>query len=130
MNDPCPYGWRVAPSAAFAGLEIVGTPAAGDEEKFGWTLTDGKAESFFMGGGRRRYDDGKIQNIYIPKDEAKMKLYTRADIAQPWEGLYWTTAVNGHAVARASFLVREAHRTAASRLPKRMPAPTACRCAA
>jgi len=48
-----------------------------------------------MGGGRRRYDDGKIQNIYIPKDEAKMKLYTRADIAQPWEGLYWTTAVNG-----------------------------------
>ena len=95
VNDPCPYGWRVAPSAAFAGLEIVGTPAAGDEEKFGWTLTDGKAESFFMGGGRRRYDDGKIQNIYIPKDEAKMKLYTRADIAQPWEGLYWTTAVNG-----------------------------------
>ena len=57
--------------------------------------TDGKAESFFMGGGRRRYDDGKIQNIYIPKDEAKMKLYTRADIAQPWEGLYWTTAVDG-----------------------------------
>lgn len=48
-----------------------------------------------MGGGRRRYDDGKIQNIYIPKDEAKMKLYTRADIAQPWEGLYWTTAVDG-----------------------------------
>ena len=95
VNDPCPYGWRVAPSAAFAGLKIVGTPAAGDEEKFGWTLTDGKAESFFMGGGRRRYDDGKIQNIYIPKDEAKMKLYTRADIAQPWEGLYWTTAVNG-----------------------------------
>ena len=95
VNDPCPYGWCVAPSAAFAGLEIVGTPAAGDEEKFGWTLTDGKAESFFMGGGRRRYDDGKIQNIYIPKDEAKMKLYTRADIAQPWEGLYWTTAVNG-----------------------------------
>ena len=95
VNDPCPYGWRVAPSAAFAGLEIVGTPAAGDEEKFGWTLTDGKAESFFLGGGRRRYDDGKIQNFYIPKDEAKMKLYTRADIAQPWEGLYWTTAVNG-----------------------------------
>lgn len=95
VNDPCPYGWRVAPSAAFAGLEIVGTPAAGDEEKFGWTLTDGKAESFFMGGGRRRYDDGKIQNIYIPKDEAKMKLYTRADVAQPWEGLYWSTAVNG-----------------------------------
>lgn len=60
VNDPCPYGWCVAPSAAFAGLEIVGTPAAGDEEKFGWTLTDGKAESFFMGGRtpplRRRQD--------------------------------------------------------------------------
>ncbi len=110
VNDPCPYGWRVAPSAAFAGLEIVGTPAAGDEEKFGWTLTDGKAESFFMGGGRRRYDDGKIQNIYIPKDEAKMKLYTRADIAQPLGGTLLDYRRGRHAVERASFLVREAHR--------------------
>lgn len=95
VNDPCPYGWRVAPSGAFDNLKIVDGPDKGDEEKFGWTLTDGKAESFFMGGGRRRYDNGKIQNIYIPKDEAKMMLYTRADIAQPWEGLYWSTAVNG-----------------------------------
>ena len=66
--DPCPYGWCVAPSAAFAGLEIVGTPAAGDEEKFGWTLTDGSAESLFMGAGRRIYPDGRFQNIYVNLD--------------------------------------------------------------
>lgn len=95
VNDPCPYGWRIAPAAAFANLQIVDTPAEGDEAKYGWTLTDGKAESFFMGGGRRRYDNGKIQNLYIPKVAASAKLDTRADVAQPWEGLYWTTAVDG-----------------------------------
>ena len=99
VNDPCPYGWRVAPSAAFAGLEIVGTPAAGDEEKFGWTLTDGKAESFFMGGGRRRYDDGKIQNIYIPCGYRAALGGTLLDYRR-----------GRRAVERASFLVREAHR--------------------
>ena len=66
VNDPCPYGWRVAPSGAFDNLAIVGTPAVGDEAKYGWTLTDGNAESFFIGAGRRRYDNGKILNIYNP----------------------------------------------------------------
>ena len=31
VNDPCPYGWRVAPSGAFDNLAIVGTPAVGDD---------------------------------------------------------------------------------------------------
>ena len=90
VNDPCPYGWRVAPSGAFADLRIVGTPAVGDEAKYGWTLTDGSAESFFLGAGRRRYDNGKILNIYNPLP----KVRSDAMEAQPWEGLYWTTAVS------------------------------------
>lgn len=59
-----------------------------------------------------------------------MKLYTRADIAQPWEGLYWTTAVNGTQSHALHFWYEKLTGTAAPRLPKRMPAPTACRCAA
>lgn len=91
VNDPCPYGWRVAPSGAFADLSIVGTPVEGDEAKYGWTLTDGSAESFFIGAGRRRYDNGKILNIYNPLPKGR----SEAVEAQPWEGLYWTTATQG-----------------------------------
>lgn len=99
VNDPCPYGWRVAPSGAFADLRIVGTPAVGDEAKYGWTLTDGSAESFFLGAGRRRYDNGKILNIYNPLP----KVRSDAMEAQPWEGLYWTTAVSGTQAAALHF---------------------------
>lgn len=82
-NDPCPAGWRVAPAAAFAGLTVSGTPVDKDAMKYGWTLTNGVAQGFFLGAGRRVYANGSIQNIYIPK--------TKADFAQPWVGLYWTT---------------------------------------
>ena len=37
--DPCPYGWRVAPSAVFDGLKLVGAPTAADADKYGWGLT-------------------------------------------------------------------------------------------
>lgn len=86
VNDPCPYGWRVAPSAAFDGLSIVGAPTAEDVDKYGWTLSRNGSESLFIGAGRRRYDNGSIQNLYSP---APVRSY--ADEAQPWEGLYWTT---------------------------------------
>lgn len=99
VNDPCPYGWRVAPSGAFDNLAIVGTPAVGDEAKYGWTLTDGNAESFFIGAGRRRYDNGKILNIYNPLP----KVRSDAMEAQPWEGLYWTTAVSRTQAAALHF---------------------------
>lgn len=91
VNDPCPHGWRVAPAAAFENLSIVNTPAEGDEEKFGWTLSDGSLDSFFIGAGRRRYDNGTISNIYNPLPPAR----SVAMEAQPWEGLYWTTGVDG-----------------------------------
>lgn len=80
-NDPCPYGWKVAPQGAFTGLTIADTPKESDDDVFGWTLTDGSVSSLYMGAGRRLYSNGSIQNIYIPR--------TRADEAQPWEGLYW-----------------------------------------
>lgn len=91
VNDPCPYGWQIAPSAAYAGLSIVGTPEATDADKYAWTLGKAGSESLFFGAGRRRYDNSTVQNLYIPLPETEMVfLQTRADDAQPWEGLYWT----------------------------------------
>ena len=86
VNDPCPYGWRVAPSAAFDGLSIVGTPSEGDYDKYGWTLGRDGAESLFIAAGRRRYDNSSILNVYNP-----VTVRSVAEEAQPWEGLYWTT---------------------------------------
>ena len=104
LQDPCPYGWRVAPAAAYAGLEIVGTPAVEDAEKYAWTLGKDGAESLFFGAGRRRYDDSKVQNIYIPlTDLEQAGLMTRADDAQPWEGLYWTAEVSSSEAAAFHF---------------------------
>lgn len=89
--DPCPYGWRVAPSAAFNGLSVKNTPEAGDADKYGWTLGWNDSESLFIGAGRRRYDNGSVQNLYAPAP-----VRSTADEAQPWEGLYWSSdAVSG-----------------------------------
>lgn len=92
-DDPCPSGWRVAPAAAFSGLSIVEDLMADYtvyENKFGWTLTDGTAESLYIAGGRRRYDNGTILNVYNPLPAA-LSVRNEAMDAQPWEGLFWTT---------------------------------------
>lgn len=99
VNDPCPYGWRVAPSVAFDNLFIQNAPEAGDADKFGWTLYGPQSgPSLFIGAGRRIYrhiqeDDtqggGSIQNFYptpIDKQVRSSALYN-----QPWVGYYWTT---------------------------------------
>lgn len=85
--DPCPYGWRVAPSAVFDGLKLVGAPTAADADKYGWGLTDPErgTSSLFIGAGRRRYDNSTILNVYNP-----VTVRSVAEEAQPWEGLYWT----------------------------------------
>jgi len=58
-----------------------------------------RSESFFIGAGRRRYDNGKILNIYNPLP----KVRSDAMEAQPWEGLYWTTAVSRTQAAALHF---------------------------
>ena len=88
VNDPCPYGWQVAPAAAFATLSIAddltkeGTTYA---EQYGWTLTDGVTSSFYFAAGRYVYADGLIQNIY---DDSLVR--NSATEAQPWVGYNWT----------------------------------------
>ena len=88
VNDPCPYGWQVAPAAAFAGLSIaddLSKDGSTYAEQYGWTLTDGLTESFYFAGGRYVYADGLIQNIY---DESLTR--NPATEAQPWVGYNWT----------------------------------------
>lgn len=100
VNDPCPYGWRVAPSAVYDHLYIQNTPEAGDADKFGWTLHGpGSYSSLFIGAGRRIYrhiqeDDtqggGSIQNFY-PTPISDKQVRSSALYNQPWVGYYWTT---------------------------------------
>lgn len=92
INDPCPQGWQVPADDVLAALTIVddlGTGYEAYENKYGWTLTDGTASSLFIGAGRRRYDNGKIFNIYNPLPASRVAME-----AQPWEGLYWTTGTD------------------------------------
>ena len=107
VNDPCPYGWRVAPSEAFEGLTISGTPAAADYDKFGWTLTDGTSQSFFVGAGRRRYDNGTILNIYNPVPAEAQSRNTATEAPAVGGPLLDFRRRFGSAVARFLFLVRE-----------------------
>ncbi len=94
VNDPCPKGWMVAPKAAFSNLAIkddltLEITEARDkyENQFGWTLQNATAEDFFLAGGRRRYDNGQILNIYNPVTR------NNALEAQPWEGYYWSSEI-------------------------------------
>lgn len=98
VNDPCPYGWRVASAEAFEGLAIVDDLAVEDAatkyaKQYGWTLKKGDVESFYFAAGRRLYVDALIQNIY---DEWLTR--NVAIEAQPWVGYTWTS-VGGNAFA-------------------------------
>ena len=90
VNDPCPYGWRVAPAEAFAGMSIVDDTTVADAatkyaEQYGWTLKKDEVESFYFAGGRRVYADALIQNVF---DESLTR--NVATEAQPWVGYNWT----------------------------------------
>lgn len=97
VDDPCPYGWRVAPAAAFEALSIVEDVTAEDAARryydaYGWTLERNGVSSLFIGAGYRTYLDGKISNIYdnLPVPVAIASRNEAIDL-QPWVGYYWTT---------------------------------------
>lgn len=90
VNDPCPYGWRVAPAEAFDGMTIVDDLTVADAstkyaEQYGWTMQKNGVESFYFAGGRRVYADALIQNVF---DESLTR--NVATEAQPWVGYNWT----------------------------------------
>ena len=98
LNDPCPYGWRV-PTAQ--DIEVLcADPNEGIDlndtlrKQYGWFLSDGTSTYFWSACGRRRYNDGKVENINY-----KEGVYPSQP--QPWEGHYWTSSAtaDGKAVS-------------------------------
>ena len=105
LHDPCPSGWRVPTMEDFAALHIAdaedNTPLATATKQYGWHLSDGTSTYFYPACGRRRYIDGKVENInYYTKEEYNPSLDYDPQ-PQPWAGYYWTstTNANGKAVA-------------------------------
>lgn len=98
IYDPCPYGWRVPTAEDFAVLTLAeaedNTPLGEARKQFGWHLSDGNSKYFYSACGRRRYTDGKVENMNY-----KEGVYPSQP--EPWEGYYWTstTTAEGKAVA-------------------------------
>ena len=98
LYDPCPYGWKVPSADDLAVLKLAetedNTPLEDARKQYGWHLSDGNNKFFYPACGRRRYNDGKVENMNY-----KEGVYPSQP--QPWEGYYWTstTSADGKAVA-------------------------------
>ena len=98
IYDPCPYGWRVPSAEDLEVLRLAdaedNTPLDDARKQYGWHLSDGNNKFFYSACGRRRYNDGKVENMNY-----KEGVYPSQP--QPWEGYYWTstTSADGKAVA-------------------------------
>lgn len=98
IYDPCPYGWKVPSADDMSVLYLAdvedNTPLDDARKQYGWHLSDGVNKYFYPACGRRRYSDGKVENMNY-----KEGVYPSQP--QPWEGYYWTssTSADGKAVA-------------------------------
>lgn len=98
VYDPCPFGWRVPSSDDLSVLYLAdeedNTDLVTARKQYGWHLSDGNNKYFWSACGRRRYTDGKVENINY-----KEGVYPSQP--QPWEGYYWTSSVgtDGKAIA-------------------------------
>ena len=97
LYDPCPHGWRVPTAEDLAVLMLSddedNRPLDPLRKQYGWHLSDGTGKYFWSACGRRRYNDGKVENM-----NSKDDVYPSQP--QPWEGYYWTsTTKDGKAVS-------------------------------
>ncbi len=98
LYDPCPYGWRVPTADDLSVLRLANeedeTQLEIAKKQYGWHLSDGVSKYFYSACGRRRYSDGKVENMNY-----KEGVYPSQP--QPWEGYYWTssTTTDGKAVS-------------------------------
>ena len=98
VYDPCPAGWRVPTAQDLSVLHLSdeedNTPLETARKQFGWNLSDGASIYFWSACGRRRYIDGKVENINYKDDVYPSQ-------PQPWEGHYWTssTTADGKAIS-------------------------------
>lgn len=105
IYDPCPKGWRVADS--FADFEIV-DDLSGDlsslEKQFGWNMSNGEEELFFLGGGRRSWLTGYLTNM------------NTAVTPKPWIGYYWTSKSGANNQSEAMYFTLDTDNPAKSEL--------------
>lgn len=98
VYDPCPYGWKVPSAEDLQVLMLAdtedNTPLETARKQYGWHLSDGNNKFFYSACGRRRYNDGKVENMNY-----KDGVYPSQP--EPWEGYYWTstTTADGKAVS-------------------------------
>lgn len=98
VYDPCPKGWRVPTADDLSVLKLSddedNKPLDGLRKQFGWHLSDDAGKYFWSACGRRRYNDGKVENM-----NSVDGVYPSQP--QPWEGYYWTssTTTDGKAVS-------------------------------
>jgi uncharacterized protein (TIGR02145 family) len=87
LYDPCPYGWRVPAASDFDCLQLTaqedGMSIEDARGRFGWMLSDGTNNHFYLAAGFRNYYDGVIHNMNF-----KEGVYPSQP--EPWEGYYWT----------------------------------------
>ncbi|MBQ5843625.1 MAG: hypothetical protein IIW52_02050 [Alistipes sp.] len=87
LYDPCPYGWRVPAGSDFDILSLTaeedGMSLDAARGRFGWMLSDGVSNHFYLAAGFRSYYDGCIHNMNY-----KEGVYPSHP--EPWEGYYWT----------------------------------------
>ena len=99
VYDPCPFGWKVPSVQDLLCLQLPDTEdnKTVDEVRgqYGWYLSDGTSTYFWSACGRRRYTDGKVENInYYTKEEYNPSLDYDPQ-PQPWAGYYWTSTTDG-----------------------------------
>lgn len=98
VYDPCPYGWKVPSADDLSVLYLAdaedNTNLETAKKQYGWHLSDGNNKYFWSACGRRRYTDGKVENMNY-----KEGVYPAQP--QPWEGYYWSSSVgaDGKAIA-------------------------------
>ena len=100
LYDPCPYGWKVPSADDLSVLYLSAQEDATDLEEarkqYGWRLSDDLSNYFWSACGRRRYTDGKVENMNY-----KEGVYPSQP--QPWEGYYWTSSISADGNAAALY---------------------------
>ncbi len=108
LYDPCPKGWRVADN--FNELKIASplNDLESLEAQYGFMLTDGEWESFFMGAGRRSWLNGLITNV------------NQSTTPSPWIGYYWSGESKDYNESRAMYFELDTDNVADSELYQSM----------
>ncbi len=82
LQDPCPAGWKVAPPYIWKSFTTTGKASSVESEfnvvegegeyLYGWTFTDGTAQVYYPGAGRRSFAKAKGNFTNVVNDEEEV----------------------------------------------------------